>query len=104
MIKQDIPVNDENRKLYQQNHGILYASKNGIEKLQKSNPEYIHEIKYEDLIREPDQIMKNIYEYLDLPYFKHNFENIESIHKLRDFEVYGIENMHKIKSSIEIEK
>ena len=33
-------------------------------------------LKYEDLTRFPDQCMQKMYEYLELPYFQHDFNNI----------------------------
>jgi sulfotransferase len=33
-------------------------------------------IRYEDLTQDPDEQMKRIYEYLELPYFQHDYKNI----------------------------
>ncbi len=48
----------------------------------------------------PDITMKKVYEYLELPYFNHDFDNIEQITK-EDDEVYGIFGDHKIRKKLE---
>ena len=76
-----------------------------IERLQEIFRQGINEnilfIKYEDLCLYPDLIMKKIYDYFEIPYFEHNFDNIEQITK-EDDEVYGIFGDHKIKKTLEL--
>jgi sulfotransferase len=52
---------------------------------------------YEFFTNNPEESMKSIYEFIDEPYFKHNFENIEQ--KIFENDIgYGWgENLHKIK-------
>ena len=57
-------------------------------------------IKYEDFTMDPDSEMKKIYNYLKLPYFSHDFNNVKQITK-EDDEVYGIYGDHNIKTKIE---
>jgi sulfotransferase len=76
-----------------------------IERLQEIFRQGINEnmmfVKYEDLCLYPDLIMRKIYEYFEIPYFEHDFENIEQITK-EDDEVYGIFGDHKIKKTLEL--
>ena len=76
-----------------------------IERLQEIFRQGINEnilfVKYEDLCLYPDLVMRKIYEYLDIPYFQHDFENIEQITK-EDDEVYGMFGDHKIKKTLEL--
>jgi sulfotransferase len=44
--------------------------------------------------------MRKIYEYLELPYFAHDFDNIEQVTK-EDDEVYGMFGDHKIRKKLE---
>ena len=53
-------------------------------------------VKFEDLCLYPETEMTRIYQYLDVPYFAHDFDNIEQI-TIEDDEVYGIYGDHKIK-------
>jgi len=33
-------------------------------------------VRFEDLTRNPEKVMKGVYDYLEMPYFEHNFKNI----------------------------
>lgn len=57
-------------------------------------------IKYEDLLKNPRIEMNRVYDYLGLPVFYHNFDNIEQITK-EDDSVYGIYGDHVIKTKLE---
>ena len=50
----------------------------------------------------PEHEMKRVYDYLELPYFEHDFDNIEQTIK-EDDAVYGLSNdLHKIRPSLEL--
>ena len=57
-------------------------------------------IKFEDLCLYPDTTMVKIYEYLGIPYFKHDWDNIEQVTK-EDDEVYGSFGDHVIRTKLE---
>ena len=57
-------------------------------------------IRAEDLTSYPDREMKKIYNYLGLPEFKHDFDNVEQTVK-EDDAVYGLSsNLHTIRKSV----
>ena len=57
-------------------------------------------VKAEDLCLYPDSEMIRIYQYLDVPHFKHDFDNIEQITS-EDDEVYGLsKDLHTIRPSL----
>jgi len=56
-------------------------------------------IKFEDFCQNPEQEMFKIYNYLELPQYKHDFNNVEQLTK-EDDSVYGIYGDHKIKREI----
>lgn len=58
-------------------------------------------IKYESLCLYPDAAIKKIYQYLDIPYYEHNFENVEQSTHENDL-VHGIFGVHKIRNVVEI--
>ncbi len=61
-------------------------------------------IKYEDLCSSPHDILKEIYNYLEVEFFNHDFENIEQI-TFEDDEVYGLSNdLHVIRKKLSIDK
>ena len=57
-------------------------------------------IRFEDLCLYPETTMRKVYDYLNLPYFEHDFDNIEQITK-EDDEVYGVFGDHKIRKKLE---
>jgi len=75
-----------------------------MERLYQIVKEVINEkilfIKFEDLTSNPEKEIKKIYNYLGLPQFQHDFNNIEQI-TYEDDSVYGIYGDHIIKPKIE---
>jgi sulfotransferase len=60
-------------------------------------------IKYEDLCLYPERTMKEIYNYLEIDYFEHDFDNIQQITK-EDDEVYGLSSdLHTIRPVLELQ-
>jgi sulfotransferase len=57
-------------------------------------------IKFEDLCLYPESTMVKVYEYLNIPHFKHDFDNIEQVTK-EDDEVYGAFGDHAIRTKLE---
>jgi sulfotransferase len=57
-------------------------------------------IKYEELAKNPEQEMSRVYNYLQVPHFNHDFNNIEQITK-EDDSVYGIYGDHTIRKKLE---
>jgi sulfotransferase len=59
-------------------------------------------VRYEDLCLNPEHEMKRVYDYLELPYFEHDFDNIQQITS-EDDAVYGLtSDLHKIRPSLEL--
>jgi hypothetical protein len=61
----------------------------------------IHFIEYDDLMNNPNETMRKIYEFLDEEYFEHDFSNIKNIHKEHDAEVYGLADMHEVREILQ---
>jgi sulfotransferase len=103
LIKNNVPLNDDNRCniLSHPEWGILGQSYHGIKQvLMEGNEKCLHFIEYEDLLNYPEKTLKHIYDYLEEEYFEHNFEKIENIHRERDSEVYGMGDMHEVRSKL----
>ena len=61
-------------------------------------PDICHFVKYEDLVAQPEQEFKKIYQFLNEPYFNHRFNNLDqvSVNGLSyDDKIVG-NNMHKL--------
>jgi sulfotransferase len=58
-------------------------------------------IRYEDLMDNPENEMKRLYEYLELPYYEeHNFENIAQLTHENDL-IHGIYGDHTLRPKFE---
>tara|TARA_Y100001972_G_scaffold124467_1_gene173661 strand:+ start:671 stop:1498 length:828 start_codon:yes stop_codon:yes gene_type:complete len=56
-------------------------------------------IRYEDLCTNPDLVMKDIYNYLEIDYYQHNFKTIPQI-TVEDDTVHGIYGDHIIRNTL----
>jgi sulfotransferase len=68
------------------------------------NPTSCHVVWYEDLVNDPQKSLNGIYKFLGVEEFKHSFNGIKQLDKHKDFEAFGINNLHAIKSSIQASK
>jgi sulfotransferase len=70
-------------------YGVAFAS-------QPENAEYFHIVEYSDLVSDPQKVMKNIYGFLGVEPFEHDYTNIENTFHERD-ETYGLYGMHDVR-------
>ena len=65
-------------------------------------PDICHFVKYDDLVARPEEEIKKIYQFINIPYFPHRFDNLQQV------EVNGMKyddtivgkNMHNIRSVV----
>jgi len=60
-------------------------------------------IKYEDLVRMPNEQMARVYNYLGLEYYQHNFQHIPQITQ-EDDRIYGIFGDHIIQNTLNVHR
>lgn len=58
-------------------------------------------IKYENFCLYPDKAMEHIYDYLQIPFYKHDFDNVPQLTHEND-QIHGIFGVHTIRNSVEI--
>ena len=64
------------------------------------NPEMIHFVEYENLCKEPEKTMRKVYEFLEKPYYSHDFENIE--YSNENFDKFcNLKDLHTVKRKVE---
>ena len=63
-----------------------------------------HFVAYADLVSKPEKVIDAIYNFLEIPKFKHKFENLKWALMPNEANVYGIPDMHKIRSKIDVSK
>jgi sulfotransferase len=68
--------------------------------LQRGYADRMYFVEYEKLTTRPENTMKGIYRFLGLPYFAHNFENVEQL-TTEDDRVHGMGEIHTIRPRVE---
>ena len=63
------------------------------------NPEMIHFVEYGDLCKEPEKTMRNVYKFLEKPYYSHDFENVEYENKNFDL-TCNLEDLHTVRKKV----
>ncbi len=79
----------------------IFPSLEGLyDSIQQGYDQNILFIRFEDFTINPENEIKRIYNYLEIPYFQHDFNNVEQLTHENDI-FYGIFGDHKIKPKIE---
>ncbi len=66
----------------------------------QQNEENFCLIKYDDIVNTPQEVMDKIYKFLELPNYKHNFNNIEKVEVDNDVMAGLPPNMHEIRPQL----
>ena len=103
LIKNNIPINDENRCQHLLNpDGIVYESLNATKMgVDQGHDDKFHYVDYNDLITDPQGQLNEIYEFLGEDSFPHTFDNLSNEHREDDITTYGLEDMHEVHSKLE---
>ena len=64
------------------------------------NPEMIMLIEYENLCKTPEKTMRQVYEFLERPYYSHDFENVEYSNENFD-KSCNLKDLHTVKRKVE---
>jgi len=75
----------------------LYAFGEGF---RKGCEMYMHIIEYNDLVNRPEETMRKVYQFLEIPEYKHDFGNVSHKYRERDNEVYGLSDMHEVRKQV----
>lgn len=86
--------------LMNKNKGIVAGPWITLQEGYALNPEMIHLIEYENLCKNPEKTIKDIYEFLELPYYSHDFNNIEYSNENFD-KVCNLKDLHTVKRKVE---
>ncbi len=102
LVKSNIPLTDDNRcQLLASQSGILGQSYAGIQQaIMEGRERQLHFIEYNDLMTRPEETMRKIYDFLEEPYFEHDFKQITNIHRENDAETYGFADMHSVRNEL----
>lgn len=67
--------------------------------IEQDDPNTFLLVDYNNLCDNTEQVLAEIYDFLGLPHFVHDLNNIENLHP-EDDSVYGLLGMHTVRSSI----
>jgi sulfotransferase len=57
-------------------------------------------MEFDDLTNNPEQTIRNIYDFLNLEYYKHDFNNVVQVTKEDDDNIHRIKDLHTIRSVV----
>jgi sulfotransferase len=63
------------------------------------NPDMIMLVEYESLCKNPESVMREIYEFISKPYFDHDFKNVEYENEMYDNAV-NMKSLHTVRKEI----
>lgn len=63
------------------------------------NPKMIYFIEYENLCKEPEKTIRGVYEFLEKPYYSHDFENVEYSNKHFD-KSCNVKDLHTVRRKV----
>lgn len=103
LIKNNLPINDVNRcDFLASANGVLGESSQAISQaIREGHSDKIHFVEYRNLVDDPLNTMKEIYEFIGEKYYDHTFDNLDNKDKEKDLEVYGLSDMHEIRPVLE---
>jgi sulfotransferase len=102
LVKNNMPLTDENRCAILSNEGIVGSSYQAIRQaLMQGHQNSMLFIEYDDLVNNPNETMKNIYEFLEINFYQHDFKDLTNTNQEKDVEIYGFKDMHKVRSNLE---
>jgi len=95
-----LPISINNRADYLFNAFVDYPRMTIVNSL-KEYGNYIHIVEYNDIINSPQETMNQVYQFLEIESFNHNFNQIENVCKEEKDDAWGIENLHIIRSKLQ---
>ena len=103
LVKNNIPINDENRCQHLINpDGIIWESLNATKLgVDEGHSDKFHYVDYNDLVNDPQRELDKIYTFLGEESFEHTFDNLSNQHREDDLTTYGLSDMHEVHSKLE---
>jgi len=103
IIDKKCTLDDENRcKYLMSSNGIVEQSLWAFRQaFVKNDKKYLLIIEYNDLVNNPEKTLKKIYDFLEVDYFSHDFENIKNSLREEDTKRWGLDEMHYVRKKIE---
>ena len=103
LVKNNVPINDENRCNHLLNQGgILWESLNAVKLgVDEGHGDKFLFVDYNELVEDPQKELNDIYKFLGEEPFEHTFDELSNTHRENDLETYGLGDMHEVHSKLE---
>ena len=103
LVKNNIPIDDQNRCNHLLNpDGIVWESLNAVKLgVDEGHGDKFLFVDYNDLVKDPQRELNDIYEFLGEEPFEHTFDNLTNPHREDDIKTYGLRDMHEVHSKLE---
>ena len=63
------------------------------------NPDMIMLVEYESLCKKPESVMRELYDFIDKPYFSHDFDNVEYDNEVYD-KALNMKSLHTVRKQV----
>jgi sulfotransferase len=102
LVKEECKDNVFSRSdgMMDKNGGIIAGPWIALQEGYAMNPEMIYFVEYENLCKNPEKEMRTIYEFLEKPYYSHDFENVEYSNENFD-KACNLKDLHTIRKRVE---
>lgn len=97
-----LSINDNRCDFLMRPQGTIDTILTTLWEIKKSeNANIFHIVEYDSLINNPEETMYSIYNFLEIPQYVHNFNNIIKIENDNDIVLGYPENMHHVRPKLE---
>jgi len=102
LIEKGVTVDDDNRCHYlMHGDGIVDQSLWSLaQAFIKNDTKHLLLVEYNDLVNTPEETMKRIYDFLEIDYYAHDFNNVENKHRENDDQWY-LKDMHHVRKKVQ---
>jgi sulfotransferase len=102
LVKEEYKDNVFSRSdaMMDKNGGIIAVPWIALQEGYAMNPEMIYFVEYENLCKNPEKEMRTIYEFLEKPYYSHDFENVEYSNENFDRSC-NLKDLHTVRKRVE---
>jgi sulfotransferase len=102
LVKEECKDNVFSRSdaMMDKNGGIIAGPWIALQEGYAMNPEMIYFVEYENLCKNPEKEMRTIYEFLEKPYYSHDFENVEYSNENFDRSC-NLKDLHTVRKRVE---
>jgi sulfotransferase len=102
LVKEQLSGNVFSRSdgMMDNNDGVIAGPWIALQEGFALNPEIIYFVEYDNLCKNPENEMRNIYKFLEQPYYSHDFDNVEYSNHNFDMSC-NLKDLHTVRKKVE---